>query len=77
MMDAVTARSAGNGDALASMSAVAWNKQDYAWTHSSPVEGFFVVLTIVIVPAAIYRWLRRMRFLQSLENRQPHRDLGI
>jgi hypothetical protein len=34
---------------------------DYAWTHSAPVEGLFVVLTIVIVPVAILRWLRRLR----------------
>ena len=34
---------------------------DYAWTHSAPVEGFFVVLTVVIVPVAILRWLRRLR----------------
>ena len=38
-----------------------WREPDYAWTHSPPVEGFFVVLTIVIVPVAIARSLRRLR----------------
>jgi hypothetical protein len=37
-----------------------WREQDYAWTHSAPVEGFFIVLTIAIVPVAILRWLRRL-----------------
>ena len=37
------------------------SSHDYAWTHSAPVEGFFVVLTIVIVPVAILRWLQRLR----------------
>ena len=37
------------------------HSHDYAWTHSAPVEGFFVVLTIVIVPVAILRLVRRLR----------------
>jgi len=36
---------------------------DYAWTHSAPVEGFFLVLTIAVVPIAILRWSRRLRRL--------------
>jgi hypothetical protein len=46
--------------ATASTNAVA---PDYAWTQSAPVEGFFIVLTVVVVPVAILRGLRRLRAL--------------
>jgi hypothetical protein len=43
-----------------------WRDQDYAWTHSAPVEGFFTVLTIVIVPVAILRWTRHSSLFQHV-----------
>ena len=36
-------------------------RDDYAWTNSAGVEGFFFVLTIVVVPVAAVRWTRRLR----------------
>jgi hypothetical protein len=36
-----------------------WSSGDYAWVHGALVEGFFVILTIVIVPVAVLRWMRR------------------
>jgi hypothetical protein len=48
---------------------------DYAWTHSTPVEGFFTVLTIVIVPVAILRWMRRLHLLSRIMDNFPHRDV--
>ena len=36
-------------------------RDDYAWTHGTAVEGFFVLLTAVVVPVAIVRWTRRLR----------------
>jgi len=78
-MDIANARNAGDG-LLTQMSgkagAVTWHQQDYAWTHTTPVEGFFVVLTIVIVPVAILRLLRRLNVMPLVWNRRPHRDLG-
>jgi hypothetical protein len=64
-MDIVNAHSVGEGHAFTQTTvnagSVNWREQDDVWTHSAPVEGFFVVLTIVIVPVAIVRWLRRLR----------------
>jgi hypothetical protein len=64
-MDNANAQYVGKGNAPTLMTAKAgaaiWRQQDYAWTHTAPVEGFFVVLTIVIVPVAILRWLRSLR----------------
>ena len=48
-------------------------QDDYAWTHSAPVEGFFLVLTIVIVPVALVRWTRRLRNLSRSGARRPPR----
>lgn len=45
-------------------------QDDYAWTHSAPVDWFFVVLTVVVVPVAIVRWTRRLRAL--LRARHEH-----
>jgi hypothetical protein len=50
-------------------------QSDYAWTHSAPVEGFFTVLTIVIVPVAILRWTRRLRLFSRVMDNFPHRDV--
>jgi len=36
---------------------------DYAWTHSAGVEGFFFAVTIVAVPVAALRWMRRLSAL--------------
>jgi hypothetical protein len=52
---------------------VARLRDDYAWTHSAPVEGFFVVLTALVVPIAITRWSRRLR---GLWHRSAHARLG-
>jgi len=41
--------------------AIGRSPDDYAWTHSAQVEGFFVILTAVVVPIAIMRWSRRLR----------------
>lgn len=35
-------------------------RDDYAWTHGAAVEGFFVLLTVIVVPVAIVRWTRRL-----------------
>jgi len=43
---------------------------DYAWTHSAAVEGFFVVLTVVVVPVALVRWTRRLRSLSHFGARR-------
>jgi hypothetical protein len=53
--------------------AIARPPGDYAWTHSAPVEGFFVVLTAVVVPIAIVRWSRRLRgfWRQSAQEGTP------
>jgi len=40
-----------------------WRHDDYAWTHGAGVEGFFFVLTVVVVPFALLRWMRRLRLL--------------
>ena len=77
MKDAMNARNAGDGDTLAQMGTVTWHRQDYAWTHSTPVEGLFLVLTIAIVPVAVFRWMRRLRSLPIHANRQWRRDLEI
>ncbi len=49
---------------------ITWRQDDYAWTHSTLVEGFFVVLTAVVVPVAIMRWTRRLRALLHAAARQ-------
>ena len=76
-MDTVNFRSAGDGASLAQMSALAengnWRQQDYVWTHSAPVEGFFIVLTIAIVPVAFLRLLRRLRASPLGSNERPRR----
>jgi hypothetical protein len=53
----------------ASAEAVRWH-HDYDWTHGQGVEGFFVVLTVVVVPFAVLRWYRRIR---DLSERALHR----
>jgi hypothetical protein len=64
-MDVANIHNLGAGETAApttaNAGAVSWRQQDYSWTHSAPVEGFFVILTIVIVPVAILRWLRSLR----------------
>jgi hypothetical protein len=45
-------------------------QDDYAWTHSAAVEGFFVVLTAVVVPVALVRWTRRLRSLPPFAARR-------
>jgi hypothetical protein len=64
-MNGATVHNLGEGETstptTANAGAVSWRQQDYSWTHSAPVEGFFVILTIVIVPAAILRGLRSLR----------------
>ena len=66
-MDNANPGNFGGGEAVAQMTSnagnVTWRQADDAWTHSAPVEGFFAVLTIVIVPVAILRGLRRWRSL--------------
>jgi hypothetical protein len=47
---------------------------DYAWTHSAAVEAFFALLTIAIVPVALLRWVRRLRFLRAFAHRAQRRD---
>ena len=76
-MDIAGAHDGGEGAALTAATTKAgyvdWRQPDYAWTHSTPVEGFFVVLTIVIVPVAILRWLRRLPSLSLVEgSRRRH-----
>jgi len=44
---------------------IAGEEGDYAWTHSATVEGFFAVLTVVIIPVAGLRWLRRLHIMPS------------
>ena len=51
-----------------------WRQQDYAWTHSAPVEGFFTVLTIVIVPVAILRLMRRSGLFSHVTYAARRRD---
>ncbi|HXQ50402.1 MAG TPA: hypothetical protein VN802_04850 [Stellaceae bacterium] len=71
-LEFANAHDAGEGAATGAM----WRQQDYAWTHSTPVEGFFVVLTIVIVPVAIVRWLRRLRSISFVADDERRRDVN-
>lgn len=43
---------------------------DYAWTHTPQVEGFFAVLTAILVPVAIMRWTRRLRRMRQAAARR-------
>ncbi len=45
----------------AAVASVGGRQDDYVWTHSPAVEGLFVVLTVVVVPVAVMRWMRRLR----------------
>ena len=64
-MDSTIVRNPGAGEILTPVTVAATEaglrQPDYAWTHEAPVEGFFAVLTVVIVPMAILRLLRRLR----------------
>jgi len=72
-MDMSNSRDAPGGGALA-QAIVHAGDADYAWTHSTPVEGFFAVLTVVIVPVAILRWARRLRSLRFIAGGRSRRN---
>jgi hypothetical protein len=49
---------------------------DYAWTHTPQVEGFFAVLTAIVVPVAIMRWTRRLRRMRQPAGRRRGRVIS-
>jgi hypothetical protein len=77
-MDIANAHTVAETDALPPTTAISgnatWREQDYAWTHNAPVEWFFVALTIVIVPVAILRLLRRLRWTSFAMTDRRHLD---
>jgi hypothetical protein len=79
-MDIANAHNVREGDALTTVTAIAGNvtlrEDDDAWTHSAPVEGFFVVLTVVIVPVAFLRLLRRLRSMSLVLGQRRHQDIS-
>lgn len=62
-------------DATLTAAAHQARQDDYAWTHSAPVDAFFVVLTIVIVPVAVVRWTRRLRSPSPFRSRRAPRSV--
>jgi hypothetical protein len=42
---------------------VVWCEQGYGWTHDAPIEGFFSVVTVLVLPYALFRLLRRFGFV--------------
>lgn len=37
-----------------------WCEQGYGWTHSAPIDGFFIVVIALVLPYALVRLMRRL-----------------
>jgi hypothetical protein len=80
-MDIANPHNLGDGAARTPIAAtdanVEWRQSDYAWTHSAPVEGLFIVLTIAIVPVAVLRWMQRLSYRSFVADNRRRRDVNF